>query len=200
MRNIPCTNRWTDGFCPVAFYRVTFYPGFTYMTALTTVSEVRRNAFSWLSFVALANRGSNGSRTSAVAKTGNRRRTDAGGGCMVKDGARTSERLASCHVYRRSVGAGQRLLIATPDCKSTRRAAEAWMPQSRSSPGLAHRASWAVSLPSTTTSRYQRMFAFVLQGEHSTAFEQTVTGGNTLLLVKFETLDHVRLHRHHILW
>jgi len=63
--------------------------------------------------------------TSAVAKASNRRRSGIGGDCTVKDGARTSERLASCHVYRRSVGAGQRLLIATPDCKSTRRAAKA---------------------------------------------------------------------------
>ena len=49
-----------------------------------------------------------------------------GGGCMVKDDGRSSDRAAvgwrrATFIAGRSVEAGQRLLIATPDCKSTRR-------------------------------------------------------------------------------
>ena len=140
-------------------------------------------------------------RTSAVATAGNRRARAArvpaaalhGKGWRARTSDRPTERAggraggwrAATFIAGRSVGAGLRLLIATPDCKSTRRAAERWMPvPARWSPGLAHRASWAVSLPSTT-SRHQRMFVFVVQGEHSAAFEQKVTGGNTFTLVKF---------------
>ena len=38
------------------------------------------------------------------------------------------------------------------------------------------------------------MFTFVLQGEHSAAFEQKVTGGNTFMLVKFDSFLHHAMH------